>query len=35
VADGDGWSNMSFLMKQVAQLKQEKEILPPPDDMVH
>ena len=35
VADGDGWSNMSLLMKQIAQLKQEKEILPPPDDMVH
>jgi putative copper resistance protein D len=35
IADGDGWTNMSLLMKQVAQLKQEKEILPPPDDHVH
>ena len=35
IADGDGWTNMNLLMKQVAQLKQEKEILPPPDDHVH
>ena len=35
VADGNGWANMSLLMKQIVQLKQEKEILPPPDDMVH
>jgi putative copper resistance protein D len=35
VADGDGWTNMNLLMKQIAQLKREKEILPPPDDHVH
>ncbi|MBL80054.1 MAG: cytochrome C [Nitrosomonadaceae bacterium] len=35
VADAGGWSNMRLLMKQIVQLKQEKEILPPPDDMVH
>jgi len=35
LADGEGWTNMNLLMKQVAQLKQEKEILPPPDDHVH
>lgn len=35
VADGDGWTNMNLLMQQVAQLKREKEILPPPDDHVH
>jgi putative copper resistance protein D len=35
LADGDGWANINLLMKQVAQLKQEKEILPPPDDHVH
>jgi copper resistance protein D len=35
LADGDGWTNINLLMKQVVQLKQEKEILPPPDDHVH
>lgn len=35
VADGDGWTNINLLMQQVAQLKREKEILPPPDDHVH
>ncbi len=35
VADGEGWTNMDILMQQVAQLKREKEILPPPDDHVH
>tara|TARA_B100000676_G_scaffold289317_1_gene321739 strand:- start:25987 stop:28014 length:2028 start_codon:yes stop_codon:yes gene_type:complete len=35
IADGDGWKNMNLLLKQIVQLKQEKEILPPPDDMVH
>lgn len=34
-ADGEGWTNMDILMQQVAQLKREKEILPPPDDHVH
>jgi len=35
VADGDGWTNMNLLMKQITQLNREKEILPPPDDHVH
>ena len=35
VADGDGWTDINLLMKQIAQLKREKEILPPPDDHVH
>ncbi len=35
VADGEGWKNIDLLMRQVAQLKREKEILPPPDDHVH
>jgi len=34
-ADGEGWTNIDLLMQQVAQLKREKEILPPPDDHVH
>ncbi len=34
-ADGEGWTNIDLLMQQVAQLKLEKEILPPPDDHVH
>ncbi len=34
-ADGEGWTNIDLLMKQVAQLKREKEILPPPVDHVH
>jgi putative copper resistance protein D len=34
-ADGEGWTNIDLLLKQVAQLKREKEILPPPDDHVH
>ena len=34
-ADGEGWANIDLLMRQVAQLKREKEILPPPDDHVH
>ncbi len=34
-ADGEGWANADILIRQVAQLKREKEILPPPDDHVH
>jgi putative copper resistance protein D len=34
-ADGEGWTNIDLLMQQAAQLKREKEILPPPDDHVH
>ena len=34
-ADGAGWTDIGALIRQVAQLNREKEILPPPDDHVH
>jgi copper resistance protein D len=34
-SDGAGWSDTQMLMQQIAQLKREKEILPPPSDHVH
>ncbi|MDF0677204.1 MAG: CopD family protein [Nitrospira sp.] len=33
--DGSGWTDMSLLTQQIAQLNQEREILPPPGDHVH
>ncbi|NGZ11926.1 MAG: c-type cytochrome [Nitrospira sp. LK70] len=33
--DGSGWTDMSLLAQQIAQLNQEREILPPPGDHVH
>ena len=33
--DGSGWTDMAVLTQQVAQLNQEREILPPPGDHVH
>jgi putative copper resistance protein D len=33
--DGAGWTDIGELMRQIAQLNREKEILPPPDDHVH
>ncbi len=34
-ADGAGWTELDSLQQQLAQLKREKEILPPPSDHVH
>ena len=34
-ADKTSWTDMTFLLKQAEQLKQEKEIKPPPGDHVH
>lgn len=34
-ADGPGWRDTEMLMRQVAQLNREEEILPPPGDHVH
>jgi len=34
-SDGAGWSDIELLMQQIAQLKREKQILPPPGDHVH
>ena len=34
-ADGPAWNNTDTLLKQIAQLNREKEILPPPGDHVH
>jgi putative copper resistance protein D len=33
--DGPGWADIDLLLKQITQLKQEQEILPPPGDHVH
>jgi copper resistance protein D len=33
--DGQGWTDMTLLIKQITQLDQEREILPPPGDHVH
>jgi len=33
--DENGWANMNFLTQQLAQLNNEKAILPPPSDHVH
>lgn len=33
--DGSGWTDMTLLTQQIAQLNQEREILPPPGDHVH
>ncbi len=33
--DGPSWIDMSLLTQQIAQLNQEREILPPPGDHVH
>ncbi len=33
--DGAGWTDMTLLTQQIAQLNQEGEILPPPGDHVH
>ncbi|MEY3122468.1 MAG: hypothetical protein RI993_1293 [Pseudomonadota bacterium] len=33
--DGSGWNDPNLLVKQLAQLNQEGEILPPPKDHVH
>jgi putative copper resistance protein D len=34
-ADGPAWNNTDMILKQLAQLNREKEILPPPGDHVH
>jgi putative copper resistance protein D len=34
-SDGTGWADLELLMSQIAQLKREGEILPPPGDHVH
>lgn len=34
-SDGAGWTDLELLMSQIAQLKREGEILPPPGDHVH
>ncbi len=33
--DGSGWVDMTLLTEQIAQLNQERELLPPPGDHVH
>ncbi|SOD40281.1 CopD family protein [Nitrosovibrio sp. Nv4] len=33
--DGSGWANTEMLIRQIAQLNREEEILPPPGDHVH
>ncbi|MDH5740692.1 MAG: CopD family protein [Nitrospira sp.] len=33
--DGPGWADIDLLVRQITQLKQEPEILPPPGDHVH